>query len=117
MLHFIYSGALPELSVPALCCLYAAGEVYVMPSLCTAVLADFVRILSTQNIAFIYQFAIVHNTVFLLRRSEEFLLENFDVLANHTKIRDMINCHSNDYDVCRALSGRLSCLILSIFNE
>uniref|UniRef100_A0A0K0CZH0 BTB domain-containing protein n=1 Tax=Angiostrongylus cantonensis TaxID=6313 RepID=A0A0K0CZH0_ANGCA len=117
MLRFIYSRTLPELSVSALCCLYAAGEVYVMPSLCTAILADFVRILNPQNVAFIYQFAIVHNAAFLLRRCEEFLLTKLDVLVTYTKIRDMIKCHSNDYDVCEVLSKKLLSVISSTFKE
>ncbi|VDK54016.1 unnamed protein product, partial [Cylicostephanus goldi] len=59
MLHYIYTGVIPELSVQALCCLYAAAEIYVIPALCAAILRDLGRILSPQNAAYIYQFAIV----------------------------------------------------------
>ncbi|KAK6760383.1 hypothetical protein RB195_021740 [Necator americanus] len=97
MLHYIYSGTIPELSVQALCCLFAAGEVYAIPPLCSAILRDLAKILSPQNAAYIYQFAIVHNNPILLEKGEKYLLTNLDTLITQAKIRDLIKSHSADY--------------------
>ncbi|KIH51968.1 BTB/POZ domain protein, partial [Ancylostoma duodenale] len=97
MLHYIYTGKIPESSVQALCCLYAAAELYLIPALCSAILRDLGKILSLQNAAYIYQFAIVHNNSILLEKGEIYLLTNLDALITQAKIRDLIKSHSADY--------------------
>ncbi|EYB97892.1 hypothetical protein Y032_0136g1982 [Ancylostoma ceylanicum] len=117
MLHYIYTGKIPELSIQALCCLYAAAELYLIPALCSAILRDLGRILSPQNAAYIYQFAIVHNNSILLEKGEIYLLTNLDVLITQAKIRDLIKSHSADYYVCAALSKRLSSAFSASLDE